>query len=661
MAVRTDLHTHFAGILSPDELIDLGIEHHISLDVATAKRLQVVNAGYSGGPLPLSSLNETQMTKLKAGLELAQDKQSLFDELDEVYANRAFITKNENMFVPLIEKIAHSYGEQGVKYAELSYAGIIDNPQLVKALHDNVPQIERETGVKIRFLGALWRHSDQEWNMDEADRLKGVLQSPYVVGIDVMGHEKNPIRDLKDPLQEVIEYAAQNIPGCVIRMHAGENPYYSAEPSTIDDYNFNNAFEAVQITDSARRGADGEIIGPYGQDMQIRIGHGRYGLHPDTLRLIAQTGAISELCLSSNKLLNHADDFRGPFNLYADHGVSFVLGSDGYGLYSTSPPNEETIALGAGMTPEAHRMLKETEDAVLAEDHKRFQEKTAAWDKYAYECTERGVDPFKALSETTYSTPDGKPRWDAEITAAKQKADQESHDTLVASLEGEGINADADVINYLLQERNVLMFSGASKSSWKTVPEDQQKKIIDTMKTLVDNLDGRVDIVVTGGTDFGFEAIIHRLIEERNKDLPKEAQIAVVGALTTEVNLDDIRPGTVSHAVILEYGDGFAKSWMDQPSALMDMALRTNAKVIMAGGGQVIRDMIVDADGRGLIKDGKILLFEGINGASGEKAHDYPQAKFHSANKLLKLLSGNTSSANSAQRVAKSRPLKTGV
>ncbi len=174
-------------------------------------------------------------------------------------------------------------------------------------------------------------------------------------------------------------------------------------------------------------------------------------------------------------------------------------------------------------------------------------------------------------------------------------------------------------------------------------PEDQQEKITKTMRDFIASLDGRKDVVVTGGTDYGFEAVIHRLIEERNLSLPVDAQIPVVGAITLEANVSEVRKGSISHAIVLEYGDGFAQSWMDQPSALMDMVSRTGAQVVMAGGGQVVRDMIVDANGRGLIHDGKIHLFEGINGASGEKASEYPQAGFSSAKGLTSAMSGDRS------------------
>lgn len=645
MAVRTDLHTHFAGILTPDELIDVGLEHDVSLDMPTAKRLGITGKSYDGGSIPLRQLSKDQMSKLKKGLALDLQKKSLFDELDGIYANRAFIMKDSALFVPLLEKIAQSYKNQGISYVELSYAGVISNPDLIKQIHQNMPRIEKETGVKLRFLGALWRHSDPEWNMDEADRLKNILKSPYVVGIDVMGHEKNPIRNLKKPIEEIVGYAARNIPGFSVRLHAGENPYYSADPSKLDDYNFNNAYEAVSISDQARRTADGNFYGEYGADIQIRLGHGRYGIQAQTLELMKKVGAISELCLTSNMLLNHADNYKGPFNLYAAMGINYVLGSDGYGMYSTTMPQETAAAIKAGMTAQAEHNLIKTETAVLLHEEHRFQKKMAIWDDYAQECSARKIDPFKVLGETPYSTADGKARWTPDVPSSKSAAIKQQHDKLIADIAAKGISVDEGEIKDLIHNRRITLFSGASKSSWKNVPEEQQRKVADEMRGYIQSLDGRRDVVVTGGTDYGFEAVVHRLIEERNKSLPEEARISVIGALTLEANPKDIRTGSLSHVMFLRYGKEYAMSWMDQSPALMDIVLNTDTKIIMAGGGQVIRDMIVDASGRGFIEQGKVFLFAGVNGASDEKSKEYPKAQFRSADELLKLMQGGTQPA----------------
>lgn len=635
MQPRTDLHCHFAGVLSPDELIELAFEHSLELDAETAIRTGVVSKTYEGGAISLHTLTEDQLNTLKNGLQLNADRQSLFDDLEVIYKNRAFITKNPAMFGPMLDRIGQAYQDQGVEYAELSFAGIIGNSDYMRTIHEKLPEIEERTGVKLRFLAALWRHSDHEWNMDEADRLKQTLKSPYVVGIDVMGHEKNPIRDLSEPLQKVVQYASEHVPHCVVRIHAGENPYYSADPDHLDDWSYNNAYESIQIVDDARKNGNGGYIGNYGENLQIRIGHGRYGQHPKTMELARNAGVISELCLTSNKLLNHADEHYSLFDLYREHGVPFVLGSDGYGIYSTTLSSEADLAIDSGMDDEGQRVLSETENRVLAADDERFELKMRTWQRHVHNCTMAGKDPFEALHDVVFETLDGKPRYDQEVGARKAAKIKALHDNLMVGLGDMGVSTNLTETQSLLKERQPILFSGASKSSWAKLSETEKDHVEETLRTFIDQLEGREQVIVTGGTNYGFEAVVHRLVAERNASLPGSERIPVIGAVTLEANLDEIAPNTLSHALVLKYGGDYAMSWMDQSPALLDMIERHDGRVIFGGGGQVIRDMIVDADGRDLIDTGQALLFDGPAGASTEKANQFPQASFREANDLI--------------------------
>jgi adenosine deaminase len=631
MPVKTDIHTHFAGILSGQELIELAIEHDLAIDQYLAEKIGLS----SDEDFRVSELSSAQRHQLKELLELAPDKQSLFDDLEDVYGARAFITKNPSMFVPMMEKIAQSYQEQGVEYVEMSFAGIINNPEFIKQAHEAIPRIEQETGVKLRFLGALWRHSDHEWNMDEVDRLKKVALSLYVVGIDVMGHEKNPIRELTEPLEEIVRFASHNVPGFQVRIHAGENPYCSAPPSSIDEWNFNNAHEAVQIVDSARKDENGSSMGQYGDQICIRLGHGRYGLHEETLKLMAETGAVSELCLTSNHLLNHADCYLGPFNLYAQHEVDFVLASDGYGMYGTTQPSEFDKASKAGMSDKAKAIVQDTETQIIAEDEYRTIEKQKIWSRHEKNCALKGVDPYDDLANVDYTTHDREPRFNESVEVEKARATQLAVETLEADLTTLGISVDRDEVNSILESKTPILFSGASRTSWSRVSPEQQQEVELALKEYINQLDPSENVIVTGATDFGFEAVVHRIVEEINSELPEDERFDVIGAVTLELNPDLVREGTLSHALILENSGAPAKTWMDQSPALMDMIEKSSGKIVFGGGGQVIRDMIVDANGRGLISNGQAFLFNGPEGASTELSPKYPLASFSDGEQLI--------------------------
>ncbi len=640
---RTDLHTHFAAILPAEKLMELALAHDLPLDRQTAIKLKLFDEGFVQESIPVRSLNEQQRTVLTQAMKLNPDRQSVFHDLDAAYAHRAFITKNPAMFKTLLEESARAYQAQGVVYAEPSFAGIISNPELIRTMHQELPRIEAETGVKLRFLAALWRHSDIEWNLDEADRLMQVLLSPYVVGIDIMGHEKNSIRDLKEPITKIVQWAARNKPGFVARTHAGENPYFSADPSTIDEYNINNAYESVTMMDEARRDEPGgAMTAPYGDQVQLRMGHGRFGLQDATLDLIKRTNTIPEICLTSNRLLNHIDDYssgeNSPFNRYERKGIPFVIGSDGFGMYSTSLPEEAQKAVKAGISEKAIQNLNALEDFILEQDEKRFAIQSKTWSEYELVCQGYGVDPFDELKNVVYTTPDGKPRHSTAVSVKKQFARISRYQTLTKSLNELGINTDMSEIQKVMEGKQLIGESGASRGSWPRIPPHEQQLVEDTMREQIAHVDGTTHIYATGGTDFGYEAVIHRLIEERNAQLPADRKISVIGAITMEANVQQIRPGTIDHVIILRNGDSYAECWMEQPEAFLNFIQENKGCSILVGGGQAIRDMVLDGDSRGMLNSGQMVLMDGVTGASSEKAVFYPQSVFTDAAKLIEML-----------------------
>jgi hypothetical protein len=187
------------------------------------------------------------------------------------------------------------------------------------------------------------------------------------------------------------------------------------------------------------------------------------------------------------------------------------------------------------------------------------------------------------------------------------------------------------------------LFSGASKSSWAKLSDKEKKIVEETLRVFIGTLNGKEQLVVTGGTNYGFEAVVHSLVAERNALLSHNKKIPVLGAFTLEANIDEVAPKTLSHAMVLKYGKEYATSWMDQSPALLDIIERHKGLVIFGGGGQVIRDMIVDADGRNLIKSGKAFLFDGLTGASSEKAGRFPMASFRNAQELIMLIDASRS------------------
>ena len=105
--------------------------------------------------------------------------------------------------------IAREYKKQNIYYVEISDTDLAkaNGPaiKLIEELHYILPYIEKETGVKIRFLVALRRIpltiiQDQiisgNYLRSNLDVLKTVAKSPYVVGSDFIGEEINDVTDL---------------------------------------------------------------------------------------------------------------------------------------------------------------------------------------------------------------------------------------------------------------------------------------------------------------------------------------------------------------------------------------------------------------------------------------------------------------------------------
>ena len=185
--LRTDLHSHFAGCLSGHDLVELGL----TVDALMPKAvLELAGIFCEPDKLPLSALQATARDQLACALDIALDRQVTFLDMERIYAMRAPLTRHPALFEPQLWRIAQRAGECGVEYLELSLSSILE-PALLASAHSVLPSIEAQTGVGIRFLVALSRHDDLEWDLDVLRRAEACLHSRAIVGIDFMGHEPN--------------------------------------------------------------------------------------------------------------------------------------------------------------------------------------------------------------------------------------------------------------------------------------------------------------------------------------------------------------------------------------------------------------------------------------------------------------------------------------
>ena len=207
---------------------------------------------------------EYNISKIRASLAILKDGQAVFTNLEKVYLYRYIFCKgkesskkikiNEKKIEQIPEKdirqilkimlndskkecfknislrqdkllwIAREYEKQGINYVEIADTELVKpyGPaiKMVEEIHQIMPIIEQETGIKLRFLAALRRIpltiiKDQiigeNYLRENIDVLKTVGKSPYIVGSDFVGEEINDISDLQPAISEIVNYIEKKI------------------------------------------------------------------------------------------------------------------------------------------------------------------------------------------------------------------------------------------------------------------------------------------------------------------------------------------------------------------------------------------------------------------------------------------------------------------
>ena len=359
--------------------------------------------------------------RIRASLAVMKDGQAVFTNLEKVYLYRYVFTKGIpaedriplrnigrvpdreiesalfrmeldredpayarfNLLQDKLLWVARGARSHGIDYMEISDTTLVKPggaAAMLSDIHQAMPAIYRETGVRIRFLAALRRIpltivrdqiAAQEDLNNQIRTLRAVAPDPYVAGSDIIGEEINDIRDLKPALREIVRIAGET-PGFVVRIHAGEN-------DSLRD-NVYNSLLCVR-----------EALTP-GQAMPpIRIGHGLYTADLSSrkgrtlIRELKEDGAVLEFQLTSNVRLNNLSSLRRhPLKQYLKEGIPCVQGTDGGALYGTDSIDEQ-LALERllEVSPEEMGAMRAAEERVRQEGERVFAEKTEAWRRLA--------------------------------------------------------------------------------------------------------------------------------------------------------------------------------------------------------------------------------------------------------------------------------------
>ncbi|MDX6769170.1 MAG: hypothetical protein SF051_06530 [Elusimicrobiota bacterium] len=233
---------------------------------------------------------------------------------------------------------------------------------------------------------------------------------------------------------------------------------------------------------------------------------------------------------------------------------------------------------------------------------------------------------------------------DAAVTAAARRVAQEAgaNDRSVRSaitrlLEKAGRRAPRflarEEVGAFLAGRQPVLWSGASRKSWPEVTPDNQELVRQTIVKLLSRLDPKRHVIVTGGTDFGVEAIVHQEAAARGFEL--------MATITENTKAEEVSPKVTA---VVQY----AISWFGKSRpVLMELVKAHGGFVIFQGGGAILAEEIELA----VRLQVPVFLQRGPEGAAAVSARRYPHLAFTAFEDLADTLFGpNGVSVNAAGR-----------
>ena len=447
-------------------------------------------------------------------------------------AEKGSIYKNNTIKQDKYLWIAREYKKQGIYYTEIADTDLLVKKEdraikLLEQVHEIMPKIEKETGVKIRLLAGIRRIpltiiKDQKTNSnyleENLNMLKAVAKDPYVVGSDFIGEEINDISELQPMIREIVQYVVKEDEGFTIRIHAGEN-------DSLRD----NVAKSIECIKSSLK---------EGQKMpRFRLGHGLYTADLNSkegkllMKEMKETGAILEFQLSSNVRLNNLTELsKHPLKQYLENGIKCVQGTDGCGFYGTDTIDEQLALQNLiGLTPEEFEKMRAVEEEILNHSETYFEEKVKRFKKI---CNGRSLrETFLDLIEKyEKNNPNIPMRLNNNLDSAtelKEKIKKLPIDKIPIIIAGGSFNSKG-------RETNI------TRSGLKTI------------KKLVENLDDKKVYFVVGHTMKGYEKALVDISKKSKKNfeidaiIPKAVSAEVKEGLLNETELNGVCISTES-------------------------------------------------------------------------------------------------------------------
>jgi adenosine deaminase len=393
--------------------------------------------------------------------------------------------------------VGREYSKQGINYVEITDTDLAksDGPaiKLIEEIHEIMPHIEKETGVKIRFLVGLRRIpltiiKDQivtgNYLRKNLDVLKTVAKSPYIVGSDFIGEETNDITELRPVIKELVEYVQED-KDFTIRIHAGEN-------DSLKD-NVAKSIECVQ-----------EALTKEQEMPRVRLGHGIYTANLKTkegkklIENIKKSKVVLEFQLTSNVRLNNLNDLKKhPIKQYLKENIKCIQGTDGCGFYGTDAIDEQ-LALQNLLELDEQNFLqmRKVEEEIIERNNKYFEDKTKKFEKFLNGRTIR-----EALTQE-------------ENENHLKNKNNDTPMRIIDRVEADKILKEK--VKQLPEDKIPIIIAGGSfnNKGRKTYITNEGKKILER---LIKRIDSNKAYFVIGHTVEGYEKAIIDLCKKLNK------------------------------------------------------------------------------------------------------------------------------------------------
>ena len=436
-----------------------------------------------------------------------------------------------------------------------------------------MPQIEKETGVKIRFLVAIRRipltiikdaKINSNYLRENLNVLKAVSKSPYVVGSDFIGEEINDISELKPAIEEIVQYVCNEDNGYTVRIHAGEN-------DSLRD-NVQKSIECVK-----------QSLKP-GQKMpRVRIGHGLYTTKLDSekgrklMQEIKDSGAVLEFQLTSNVRLNNLTTLKNhPIKKYLENGIKCVQGTDGCGFYGTDTVDEQlAIQNLLGLSNEDFLKMRKVEDEIIEHENKYFEEKSKKFNEFLAGRTIREA-----------------------ILDLEEKIEEENKNNTIELRVNHNIEAES-ILDYKIKElpldRIPIIIAGGSFNA-KNRETKVTEEGLNILEDLIKKIDNKKVYFVVGHKVEGYEKAIIDILNKLNKDFEIYAIVPKmiskeVGEKLLNDNINGVRISTENEEF------GIYKSFN------YEIFERRNSIVIAFDGNSPVSNLVQEAkNGKGKSK-----------------------------------------------------------